>query len=283
MEMNAHTKLARCPHCGSTFSATEAILEQAFGAVRCGECLKIFNAYHHLLLVDAPVEQELHSATASSTADINLSTTSVHSEHWAEPAGPSSAGALTASHTQVEHKGAQAFSTELFANEPEAAETSQTEASDTEPLSTEARPPSAQPAPWMASARHWWQSQMRPHPWRWGVGALLALVLLVGLSQLSFTPANPYLLREVRFAPSQEAGWLQVEFELSNPGGRTLPLPALQVDLLNLSQQSLSSQRFSPDDLRLNQQQLEPGTAVMIQLQVQRPRTLVHSVRVTAE
>ena len=42
-------RLTCCPHCGTTFRTTEQQLQTARGAVRCGSCLKIFNALEHLI------------------------------------------------------------------------------------------------------------------------------------------------------------------------------------------------------------------------------------------
>ena len=44
--------LARCPHCDSAFEVSPEELELAYGAVRCGECMKIFNANFHRLDAD---------------------------------------------------------------------------------------------------------------------------------------------------------------------------------------------------------------------------------------
>ncbi|OPX54976.1 hypothetical protein BTE48_11595 [Oceanospirillum multiglobuliferum] len=41
-------RLTRCPHCKTCFVITEAILQQALGVARCGNCLKIYNASHHM-------------------------------------------------------------------------------------------------------------------------------------------------------------------------------------------------------------------------------------------
>lgn len=39
----------RCPHCGAQFRISEQHLAQAKGAVRCGSCLKVFQATDHLI------------------------------------------------------------------------------------------------------------------------------------------------------------------------------------------------------------------------------------------
>jgi predicted Zn finger-like uncharacterized protein len=39
----------QCPHCGAQFRISEQHLAQAKGAVRCGSCLKVFQATDHLI------------------------------------------------------------------------------------------------------------------------------------------------------------------------------------------------------------------------------------------
>lgn len=45
----AATESTRCPHCRTAFRVTGEQLAAARGAVRCGSCLKVFNAREHLL------------------------------------------------------------------------------------------------------------------------------------------------------------------------------------------------------------------------------------------
>ncbi|SFB81261.1 MJ0042 family finger-like domain-containing protein [Marinospirillum celere] len=58
-------QLTRCPHCDSVYEVSEEELELAYGAVRCGECMKIFNARFHKVnapeRTDQPAEE--HSQT----------------------------------------------------------------------------------------------------------------------------------------------------------------------------------------------------------------------------
>lgn len=52
----------RCPHCGAQFRISEQHLAQAKGAVRCGSCLKVFQATDHLI-ADKPAEKPAARAT----------------------------------------------------------------------------------------------------------------------------------------------------------------------------------------------------------------------------
>ncbi|WP_439133266.1 DUF3426 domain-containing protein [Pseudomaricurvus sp.] len=55
-----------CPHCSTSFRITDAQLQTAKGAVRCGSCLQIFRAKEHLLPL--PEEQNTPSNEPSETA-----------------------------------------------------------------------------------------------------------------------------------------------------------------------------------------------------------------------
>ena len=43
------TLLTKCPHCGTTFRLTQAQLDIAGGAVRCGACYQVFHASEHIV------------------------------------------------------------------------------------------------------------------------------------------------------------------------------------------------------------------------------------------
>lgn len=50
--------ITRCPHCDTAFRVTDAQLEAARGAVRCGACLLVFSAREHLILPKSEDELE---------------------------------------------------------------------------------------------------------------------------------------------------------------------------------------------------------------------------------
>jgi predicted Zn finger-like uncharacterized protein len=60
----------QCPHCGAQFRISEQHLAQAKGAVRCGSCLKVFQATEHLIedkpAAKAPKEPKAPAAPAAS-------------------------------------------------------------------------------------------------------------------------------------------------------------------------------------------------------------------------
>lgn len=45
----SETLLTKCPHCGTTFRLTQAQLQIAGGAVRCGACYQVFHASEHIV------------------------------------------------------------------------------------------------------------------------------------------------------------------------------------------------------------------------------------------
>lgn len=57
----------QCPHCGAQFRISEQHLAQAKGAVRCGSCLKVFQATEHL--VDSPAATPSKSAESAAPAE----------------------------------------------------------------------------------------------------------------------------------------------------------------------------------------------------------------------
>ena len=61
--------LTRCPHCSASFRVSDAQLQAAHGKVRCGACMKVFNASEHLMSEDpAPTQSAPKTAKAPVTA-----------------------------------------------------------------------------------------------------------------------------------------------------------------------------------------------------------------------
>ena len=56
------TLLTKCPHCSTTFRLTQAQLEIAGGAVRCGACYQVFHASEHI--VKTAVVEEIRTPPA---------------------------------------------------------------------------------------------------------------------------------------------------------------------------------------------------------------------------
>lgn len=58
----SETLLTKCPHCGTTFRLTQAQLQIASGAVRCGACYQVFHANEHI--VKTAIVEEIRQAPA---------------------------------------------------------------------------------------------------------------------------------------------------------------------------------------------------------------------------
>jgi predicted Zn finger-like uncharacterized protein len=76
----------KCPHCGAQFRISEQHLAQAKGAVRCGSCLKVFQATDHLVQ-DKPAQRPAAPKAATSKPAAAKSAT-------AKPAAPANKWAI---------------------------------------------------------------------------------------------------------------------------------------------------------------------------------------------
>jgi predicted Zn finger-like uncharacterized protein len=64
-------QITQCPHCDTAFRVTEAHLEAANGAVRCGNCQEIFDARQNRVITedsDAPVDAQAVDSTGEAAA-----------------------------------------------------------------------------------------------------------------------------------------------------------------------------------------------------------------------
>ena len=52
-------QLTRCPNCGTTFHVSQQHLQAANGNVRCGSCMKVFNAVQHMVNNQADEDEKL--------------------------------------------------------------------------------------------------------------------------------------------------------------------------------------------------------------------------------
>lgn len=97
-------KLTRCPHCETLFEVSLNELQTAEGAVRCGQCLRIFNATYHLNSQSMAHESDhmepsiADSSTASRMMEPPVSRTDTHitDSHITDPF--ESSGASTRAH-----------------------------------------------------------------------------------------------------------------------------------------------------------------------------------------
>jgi predicted Zn finger-like uncharacterized protein len=83
----------QCPHCGAQFRISEQHLAQAKGAVRCGSCLKVFQATDHIIpeTPAKPAARKAKPAAASQPSAPPASTP----EQWSLPSQPEGASRWT--------------------------------------------------------------------------------------------------------------------------------------------------------------------------------------------
>lgn len=300
MKTKSQTELAQCPHCQSVFEVSQDEMELAFGAVRCGDCLKIFNASYHQV-AQTPVEPldtiipPEHSPEPS-LHEHNIPTLLEHSllhnepepavihyedeeEAWyePEPAPELNESALyedepheSESH---EYEPDPDFESELLAaNTDHAATEISLQADADDLLFTETREP----------AHTTDQPSKTPTRWLVIAAALILPLLLVAGWLFHTTPQQNqyYLISDVRVAPAVDPQKMEIQFQLGNSGNSELPLPNLNIELLNLSLQPIANQTFSAGELRSSLTSLRPGSHHAMTILVDRPATFVQTARI---
>lgn len=93
MTSASNQQITRCPKCGTAFRITQAQLQSARGAVRCGSCLNVFKAMDYLVAPvaapTAPTPQPVQSAKNSAAASLQpTKTTSISTPAATQPATP---------------------------------------------------------------------------------------------------------------------------------------------------------------------------------------------------
>lgn len=270
MITTSRTELAQCPHCSSVFEVSQEELQLAFGAVRCGDCLKIFNASFHR--VDLPhSEPQDADAAAETDYDTDLPDHSIPTLHD----HPQFAEESTEADSHYEPD--PDFESELIAATSDQKQLPANSEDDLQPIAddelvTETRELPPNP----------------PHktpPRRLLIAAAVILPLLLlggwflsGASQQS----SHYLVSDIRLAPAADPQKMQVLFTLGNGGSKPLPLPGLNIELLNLSFQPVASQQLTARQLQSDINHLEPGSSHAMTVTVNRPATFVQTARIQA-
>ncbi|ARU55063.1 zinc-ribbon protein [Oleiphilus messinensis] len=81
--------LTQCPNCGATFKLQEKHLNAAGGKVRCGSCMKVFNARDHLLTTtSSPTPQTAATEQPLSSIERAGSVIASQAQHQDEPIQP---------------------------------------------------------------------------------------------------------------------------------------------------------------------------------------------------
>ncbi|WP_404418146.1 DUF3426 domain-containing protein [Marinospirillum sp.] len=287
MSQKKNVHLARCPHCGSAFEVSDEELELAFGAVRCGECMKIFNAnFHRIDPPDATTEEAQEPDSQASAEKDPIPT--LHDHYHQQDADEEDDGEewldeeMLAFEAELETAlsdpdGAEEPEEQFPAEIPEAEEPDEasTDLLDEE-LVTESRDP--QP-------RKQTRQKQKSQGYRKYLIALV-VVLVASFAALGawllWSPPTPehFQVDEVSISPSTSPRMMEIHFQLSNQSQETLAMPDLQVDLLNLSRQVIATQKVAANDIQTENQQLEAGKSQMLLVEVERPSTYVQHARV---
>ncbi|HKM14352.1 MAG TPA: MJ0042-type zinc finger domain-containing protein [Marinospirillum sp.] len=248
MNTTNSVKQAECPHCHSIFSVSEEEIALALGAVRCGECMKIFNASYHLIDVPHTIpistaEKELESMILAA----NLANTSNKKANIPLPL-------ITIPTLQepAEKVDFLSNSTNVDASEI-----------DTEEIIEKAKT-KKMAAPFIA-----------------GLFFLLIAISVAGWLFVNQAPPIAYTFTDVRLTSSSgNSKKIDVYFKISNVTEQTLPLPNLTIQLLNLSSQPVSSEVVMAVDLKPTFSELAASASHEMQASVDRPTIFVQGAHI---
>jgi len=264
-------KLTQCPHCQSVFEVSEEEMQPALGAVRCGECMKIFNANYHL---------------------INTPETATLTEQVTTPQPPEDKTDNAEKNTHLQTAGIptlQEHPQDLSADQPnqkeEEEELTSKDEQDALYIDTLLRTDKADSDETEQASEPEQEAAVKPQKKRTQplIAGLITLIvaLLIGGWYYSNTHSPSYYeFSEVRLSPSNNPKKMDVHFRLTNISQQKLALPNLNIQLLNLSSQPISSEIINASDLQTNLSELESGSSQTITVSVNRPRTFVQSARI---
>lgn len=261
---------AQCPHCQSTFSLSEKEMQLALGAVRCGECMKIFNARYHL--VDAPpvvAAERFHARQSASlnfagdTADLmDFNSNPSHSKQ--QPTG------IPTLQEQPERVSlAKDFDVFDVLNDYPEDNTLEKDYLDKEYLDEYAE-----------EENEAFGSKKITPSFIAGLLVLLSILALGGWLFSNQVPKVTYTFTEVRLIPSASPNKIDVYFKINNATNNSLPLPNLTIQLLNLSAQPVSSELVMAANLKPNLHEIQAATSHEMQASVERPAIFVQGAHI---
>ena len=270
MNTTTPTKLTVCPHCQSIFDVSEEEMQLALGAVRCGECMKIFNASYHL--VDLP------EANTSSQQNFTPS----NEEKADDPA------ALSIQNTKIptlqEHPPASLPNQPVSLDEVIALEDEEDDFSYIDSLlkTDKANTDENEAENETDQATNNKSQKKLSKPFIASLFVLIAAILVGSWVFSNSATPNYYQFTEVRLSPANDPKKMDVHFKLTNTSQQKLALPSLNIQLLNLSSQPISSEIITSNNLATNFRELEAGTSQAITVSVNRPSTFVQSALIQA-
>lgn len=250
-------------------------MQAALGAVRCGECMKIFNANYHLVALPA---EDLNAEEPSTEEAAPAPTTALNSA--ADQQQDSYIPTLhehppSAVSTELEHVAELDLHDDF--NPITNPDTEADNAFNPAALVTDRHPDysvaTEHPQPKAAARLSQGQSFL--------AAGLALLLLLGGVSWWLWQPQAPanFAFSAIRLAPAaKDPNLLAIHFQMHNLSSVQQPTPDLTLELLNLSAQVISHTKIPAHQLGL-------GTSIQAQanhsltLEVPRPATFVHSAR----
>ncbi|GLR64761.1 MJ0042-type zinc finger domain-containing protein [Marinospirillum insulare] len=279
MKTTNQPKLTQCPHCQSVFDLSEEEIQLALGAVRCGECMKIFNANYHLvepLNNKTNPEQNSRSTSHSVTANPTIQDNSIPTlqEH------PSSSDLQTQTDIQPEidlHPEDELYpEIEL---ETELVTSTTTESTESFQITTAFEDENEDE---IENEEAEVPASGKPHkkPIIAGLFFVLIAVLVGGWWVANSTPPSHYNFTEVRLSPASDPKKMEIHFKLTNTSQQKMALPSLNIQLLNLSSQPISSEIIANSELKSTLNVLEAGSSELVTVSVNRPSTFVQSARI---
>lgn len=290
------TQLALCPNCTSAFSITQEQLEAALGAVRCGQCKKIFNAKFNLVTLEelqatdevqaTPLAKEIAESTDNLEETATESLLAID-----EPLETLDLAETDLTPAEQEHfdqvdnhldswlEAETEFCSSIASNTADLADESNLEEDDflseliPDNLTSDLLEPQEKT---MAKKK---KSLLLPVAL---ISLMLALALGIGgaLWFINSSSQGDFKISKVSVNPTASQLQLRVEFKITNTSNSTQLLPPLEVHLLNLSNKTITKHPATSSSLGAPSSSLQAGQSFDLSLTVERPNTLVKSAKV---
>ena len=259
MNTTIPSKLTQCPHCQNVFDISDEEMQLALGAVRCGECMKIFNANYHLVDSSKGDTSSVHNPSLENenkTDDLTdqpIQSTNIPTlQEYPQTSLPTS---------QLTPEENDFTSIDSLLKTDKASFDEVEQSNDNQPTdNTDKEPQKKLTKPFIA-----------------GLFALVAAILVGSWIFTNSVTSNYYQFTEVRLSPSSDPKKVDIHFKLINTSQQNLALPNLTIQLLNLSSQPISSEIITSNELQTNLTELKAGASQALTVSVNRPSTFVQT------
>lgn len=310
---------AQCPHCQSIFSVSQEEIRLALGAVRCGECMKIFNASYHLIdaehLANAPYNNadnadtdHIYNEPDAFTIDSNLTYLDPNLASYDERAAAlKKQFSLPTLQEPVQQPSSRQTQ---FTNLAEPMQGHQNTLETEKPAFGEGaynlEGYSEQNDSKKSFQEHYFQEQdydkyddyeeealdrwrrilstyfkkITP-PMMAGIFLLLATVITSSWLFINQAPPVYYAFTDVQLVASSN-NKVNIHFKINNTTRENLPLPNLTIQLLNLSLQPVSSEFVLATELKPYVTELAAAATLEMQVSVERPTIFVQGAHIQA-